>query len=170
MDDDFRIHRRAEDRPVRLELLPDFRGVREVPVVREGNVSALEVDQRRLRVLERGRTGGRVPRVADRGSAGESLERLGAELLTHEAHRAQSVRLSITHHDDPRGLLAAMLQRVQPQVCESRRGRMRADAEEAAHQAGAPSRRSSATVEAAERLMASGIASWYACARDDTCA
>ena len=66
VNDDFRIHRRREDRPHLLELDAQLTGVRDVAVVRERDVPAARAHEHRLRVLDRRRARGAVARVPDR--------------------------------------------------------------------------------------------------------
>ena len=65
MHEYFGIHGGAEDAADGFELLTDLSGVREVAVMREGDVPTLEVHKGGLRILDGRRAGGGVARVAD---------------------------------------------------------------------------------------------------------
>ena len=122
------------------DLLAQRLRVDEVAVVAERDRAHAAVVQERLRVLPGVAARRRVARVPDRELAVEAGEAAFVEDLRHEAevaHRGQPAALG---DGDPRGLLAAVLQRVEPEVAEARDVTAgRADSEDAAHQATFPS-------------------------------
>src|SRR5207245_6555634 len=78
--------------------------------------------------------GRRVARVADRELAAQARETALVEDLRHEAEVAHDRQAAVLADRDPRRLLAAMLQRVEPEVREARDvAACRADSEDAAH-------------------------------------
>ena len=102
------------------EARRELRGVGEVAVVpeREAGVADRAVD--RLRVLPRRRAGGRVAVVPDREVALQRREAALVEHLGDEAHvLGDGDRLAVAHRDAGR-LLAAVLEREQPEVGQLR--------------------------------------------------
>src|SRR5689334_8886971 len=76
--------------------------------------------------------GRRVPDVADRALAGELRQLVRAEGVLDEPHRAMREELLAVARDDPRGLLPAMLERVQSEVGDVRGLGVAVDREDAA--------------------------------------
>src|SRR6056297_3012731 len=95
------------------EFLADLVGVDEVAVVREAERPALERDGEGLCTGRVNRAGRRIPDVADPGRPVERLEIVLAESVADEAHFDVAVLLKAVVCDDPRGLLAPMLERVE---------------------------------------------------------
>ena len=106
-----------EDRARRLELLAQDRGVHEVAVVADRDRAAVALDQVGLRVRRHGLARGRVAHVADRAVPGERLEPADGEHVVDEAHALLEPEPR-RRRGDARGLLAAVLQRVEPHVGE----------------------------------------------------
>ena len=78
--------------------------------------AGIELGEQRLHVAQDGRTGGGVADMADGGVAGEALDHLAAgEGIADEAEPAFTVKSGAVEGDDTGGLLAAMLQGVQPE-------------------------------------------------------
>ena len=98
------------------------------------------VVQERLRVLPGVAARRRVARVPDRELAVEAGEAALVEHLRHEAEVAHCGQAPAFRDGDSRGLLAAVLERVEAEVAEARDVTAgRADSEDAAHQATCPS-------------------------------
>ena len=101
------------------QLLAQLGRVDEVAVVRQQERTDRGVlEQHRLRVGEPGAAGGAVARVADGDVAVEVVERLLVEDLGHQPHLLDHVHLVAVADPDARRLLAAVLERVQPEVRE----------------------------------------------------
>jgi hypothetical protein len=133
VDEHLGIHRRGEDRSFRLEIAAQFGGVDDVAVVREGDVAAAELHEHRLCVLDRRRAGGAVARVAEREVAAQRVEPAG-ESFGDESHAPVCARDAVLiDGDDPRGLLPAVLQRIEAQVHELRCVRSSVHAEYPTH-------------------------------------
>src|SRR5258708_39609597 len=91
-------------------------------VLRERGTRELEIGEKRLHVAQRDLACCRIPNMADRSAAAQSPDDfLGAEIIADMAKSAVRVELPTIIGDDAGGLLAAMLQRVQPQRSERRR-------------------------------------------------
>ena len=92
-------------------------------------------DEDRLRVVERGRAGGAVARVADRDRALERARRRRPRSLRTRAPSCatRAPTPSPSTRNDARRLLPPMLQRVQAEVRQRCRARMTADSEDSAH-------------------------------------
>ena len=130
------VRGRAQARAVGEEPGAELARVREVAVVAERDGSRAALLDDRLRVRPVRRAGGGVARVADRHLAGEAAELLLAEDLGDEAHVAKSGDTALVRDRDPGRLLAAVLQREEPEVREARDVAVGSvDAEDAAHQA-----------------------------------
>src|SRR5260370_7182573 len=71
-----------------------------------------------------------IARVADGEADRELREHAGLENFFDFAHGAVDVQLFAVARDDAGGFLAAMLQRIQPEICEVRRFGMAEDAED----------------------------------------
>jgi hypothetical protein len=87
--------------------------VDEVAVVAESDFAVGAGDAERLGVLQAARAGGRIPIVADGYLAAEVTEVLFIEDLGDEAHAEVAVELMTVGCDNPRALLASVLERVQ---------------------------------------------------------
>ena len=114
--------------------------VDEVAVVAKRDRAHPAVVQERLRVLPGVAARRRVARVPDRELAVEAGEAALVEHLRHETEVAHRGQAPAFRDGDSRGLLAAMLERVEAEVAEARDVTAgRADSEDAAHQATCPS-------------------------------
>ena len=103
-----------------------------LPLWPSATVRARAVMDERLRVRPLVRAGGRVARVADRGLARKRVQLLLVEHVRDEAHLAQHGEPALIRDRDARGLLAAVLEREQAEVRETRNvPLLRADAEDA---------------------------------------
>jgi hypothetical protein len=120
-DGDFRVVARVERPSLGLELLHEFRRVRDVAVVRKGDAAGGRHDDLRLRGLLV-RAGGRgVPRVPDAGVAPEFLHDARIEDLPDEAHRLVRAHLELAvQRRDAGGFLAAVLERLESVIQERR--------------------------------------------------
>ncbi len=125
------------------EALRELDGVREVPVVTEGEPGITDRAVHRLRVAPGARAGRGVAVVADREMAVERGEATLVEHLRHEAHVLDhGDRLAVTRRD-PGRLLAPVLERVEPEIGEVRDGlARRVHAEDPAGVPGSSRRRS----------------------------
>ena len=101
--------------------------------MRDGEAACGELGEERLHVAERGAARGRIAVMADGAVALQPLHhlRLG-EIVADQADVALDAELRAVEGDDPRRLLAAMLQRVQAERGQRRRFRVAEDAEDAA--------------------------------------
>jgi hypothetical protein len=86
----------------------------------QGKLSMAIGDQHRLGVAEIGCTSGRVPDVAESRIAGKALDHVLVEHFADQAHAPvrPSASLAVDRHDAS-GLLAAVLQGVEPEEGES---------------------------------------------------
>ncbi len=106
-----------EVEPLGDELVAQPGGVDEVPVVRDHHgADGRVLDGDGLRVEEPRTAGGAVPRVPDRDVALETIDDLLVEHLRDEPHLLADANLAAVTDRDARGLLSAMLQRVQAEV------------------------------------------------------
>ena len=120
--------------PALLELDPELGGVGDVAVVCERDVPAAKTRQRGLRILDRRRSGGAVARVPDGHGAVERAHFIMVEPVRDETERPDAAAWPVVvDDDDARGLLPAMLQRIEPQTREFRGLGMSADADDTAH-------------------------------------
>src|SRR5438552_2883330 len=86
----------------------------------DGDLSVLACDRERLHLVDRILARGRVPRVADRGAAGQFFQHFLVEDIGDQSLRAKTVQLlAVARHNTAR-FLAAMLEREQPELRESR--------------------------------------------------
>ena len=114
------------------ELRVELDGVDQVAVVGERHLAAVGAPDR-LGVLPRRGAGGRVAHVPHRQVAAERAQLLLVEHLRDEAEVAHGHDLAGLARGDARGLLAAVLKRVQREVREAGDvGLRRVDAEDAA--------------------------------------
>src|SRR5215211_7799675 len=100
------------------ELVVELDRVGQVAVVGERQLPAV-VPPDGLRVLPRAAAGGRVANVADRHVAGERPKFLLIEDLRDEPQLAHRGDVSALAGGDPRRLLPAVLERVQPEIAET---------------------------------------------------
>src|SRR5690349_20684287 len=114
MDQNLRIHRRGKDRALLLQLVPQLGRVREIAVVRECNVAATESYEDGLRVFDRRGPGRAISRVPNSEASVERTDSSAIEPIRDESHLASDVCAAIVvDGDNPSGLLAPVLQRVQ---------------------------------------------------------
>ena len=116
---------RAQRDAVGVQLLAQRRLVDEIAVVPERDRARAAVLHERLRVRPLRRARRRVARVADRDLAAQAVELLLVEHLRDEPEIAQRRQAAVLGDGDPGRLLAAMLQREEPEVREPRRRRGR---------------------------------------------
>ena len=100
----------------RLDRLLELVGVDQVAVVAERDGAAVAGAERRLGVLPRAGAGGGVAAVADRDVADQAGEGRLVEDLRDQAHVLVDQDLTAVADRDAGRLLAAVLQRVQPEV------------------------------------------------------
>ena len=90
--------------------------VGEIAVMADGKAAGIELGEQRLHVAQDGLAGGGIADMADRGVAGQALDDLAAgKGVADEAEPAFGVEAGAVERDDAGGLLAAMLQGVQPE-------------------------------------------------------
>ncbi len=132
MHDHFGIAVGLENRAAVLELAAPLGGVGEVAVVAERDLALVAIDHDGLGVEERLVAGGGVTGVADGQAARQLCKHTRLKNFFDLAHRAVHVQLFAVARNDARRLLAAMLQRVQPEIGKVRRFRMAEDAKHTA--------------------------------------
>jgi hypothetical protein len=121
-----------EDRALAHQLVAQFAGVDDVAVVADADLAVHAVDEQRLGVGHRALAGGRVAGVADGNGARQRRQRVLGEDLGDVAHRAEGPHLHAVRHGDTRAFLAAVLQRVEPEVGHVGRLGVAVDTEDAA--------------------------------------
>ena len=109
---------RLQDRR-RRERLAQLVGVRQVSVVRESEVAQIRTLEQRLRVDHDRRAGRRIARVADRDVAAELAEDIFVEDGAEQAHLLVRADRSAVGCGDARGLLSAVLERIQREEREA---------------------------------------------------
>src|SRR5688500_2676615 len=134
VDENFRVHRRREDRAAVLELVPQLRRVDQVSVWRDSNVAVPEPSEDRLRILDRRCARRAVPRVTDGNVSGQAAYVGPLAAFRHEAHALDgSGSRSGVDRDDSLRFLTAMLQRVETEMRNLRRVLMAEYSEDSAH-------------------------------------
>ena len=84
--------------------------------MRDREAAGVELGEQRLHVAQDRFAGGGIAHVADRRRARQALDRRGAgEMVADQAQATLGMESRAVEGDDARRLLAAMLQRVQPQ-------------------------------------------------------
>ena len=116
VQNDFGIAGRLKDGSFALQIAPQLRRVGDVAVVRHRDLSLVARHQERLRVEQYGIAGGGITRVADRHVAGQACDLLRRENIGDMPHGFGTADLAMVAGGDARALLAAMLQRVEPEV------------------------------------------------------
>ena len=116
VQDHFGVAVGLEDGAAPLQLRAHFDGVGDVAVVRHRHAALVAGDREGLRVQQRRIAGRGVARVADGQLAGQLGQHPCGEDIRHMAHRLLAVDFSAIAGADARAFLAAMLQRVKPQV------------------------------------------------------
>ena len=120
------------------ELALQLLAVGQVAVVAERHAERrVHVERLRLEVGERG-AGGGIAAVADAGGAHQVAHVARAEHVLHEARALVHVEDRALARHDARGVLAAVLQQEQAVVQQLVDGRMRNDADDAAHETVTP--------------------------------
>ena len=115
------------------QLAAQRNAVGQVAVVADREAAAFKLGEQRLHVAKDGFAGGRIAHMADRDGAGQPVDHLAAgEVVADQAHAALGVEALAVERDDPGGLLAAVLQRVQSERGDRRGVGMAEDAEHAA--------------------------------------
>ena len=117
--DDLRVRGRAEADPALDQLGVQLDRVDQVAVVGEGDLAAVRAPDG-LRVLPAAGAGGRVADVPDRHVTRQGEELLLVEDLAHQAQVAQGHDVAVARAGDARGLLAAVLERVEREVGQPR--------------------------------------------------
>src|SRR6516225_10386420 len=78
--------------------------------------AGLKFGEQRLDVAQRGFTGGRIAHMADRRPPGQAVDGRGVgEVIADQPLPALGMEPRAVESDDARGLLATMLQRMQPE-------------------------------------------------------
>ena len=134
MQDDLAVDGGLENRAFALEFVAEHGGVDQVAVVSDRDLAAEAIDHKRLRILQRARTGRRIARMTDGARPLQAFQISGAENLrdqTHVAMHLKGAARAVRGHDAG-ALLAAMLEREQTVVGQDRRVRMSEDGENAA--------------------------------------
>ena len=127
------VHGRREDGAAIFELHAQLGRVGQVAVMRERDETALRAGKDGLRVLDRRRSSGAVACVTDCGDAWNAIELL-RHRVGHRTHGPHSARVTLlVDRNDARGLLPAMLQRVQAELREPNRVGMTVNAKDATH-------------------------------------
>src|SRR5205823_13072089 len=105
----------------------------QVAVVADRQPAELEIGEQRLDVALCYLAGCRIAAVADRDSAGEAVDDVARpEIVADQSRPAMRVELAAVIGDDAGGLLAAMLQGMQPQRRQRGGVRMAVNPENAA--------------------------------------
>ena len=126
------VRRRLEDRAGGLEPFAQLGEIYEITVVRQRQTAARILDHQRLAVADRRRAGRRVAVMPDRAGAFELLDDRVVENVGDQAHPAMGDQGLAVGRDDARGLLPAMLLRIEAEVREVGGLRMPVHAEHAA--------------------------------------
>ena len=124
LNDDLRVRRRLEDRAIPLQPRLGVPQVHQVPIVRNRDQPHRRFHRDRLRIQQRRIPGRRVARVPDCNVPGQSRQHLVGEDLAHQPHTLDVVHIMPIRAGNPRRLLPAMLQRIQPPVRHPRGIRM----------------------------------------------
>ena len=133
MQDDFGVGGRLVDRAVAHEFAPQRQAVGEIAVMGDGEAAGVEFGEERLHVAQDRLAGRRIAHMADRGVAGQALDRrrLG-EMIADEAEAALGIEAPAVEGDDAGRFLAAMLQRMQAERRDGGGVGMAENAEDAA--------------------------------------
>ena len=132
-DDDFAVHRGLKNQAAIFQFIAQQRGVREIAVVRDGDLAARAIHGQRLGVAQRRGAGRGIPRVADGHRADEIVQNFRVvENLRHEAHAVVLVKFPVVAGDDAGAFLPAMLQGVKAVISQLGGIRMAENAEDSA--------------------------------------
>ena len=116
VDDNLAIHRRLEYAAAAHQFAAHRERVGEIAVVGDRQAAVLEIGENRLDVAQHGHALGRIADMADRVLAQEALDHpFVAENVADLAETAMGVKNRPVVTNDPRRLLPAMLQRVEPE-------------------------------------------------------
>ena len=130
---DFRVGGRLADGAGANELPPQRQSVGQIAVVGDCEAPGLELGEQRLDIAQHGVAGRRIANVADRLSARQSVDgRRIREVIANQPLSALRVEPHPVVSDDAGGLLAAMLQGMQPERGNGGGVRMVKDTEDAA--------------------------------------
>ena len=132
VDDDFRVHGGLEDRALGFQAAADLPGVGQGAVVGDGDGLAAVLHHEGLGVDDVGGAGGGVAHVADGQMPRQRLQPRLVEDLGHQPHAPVLTDALAVAGDDAAGLLAPVLQGVEPEEGQPRRLRMAVNAEDAA--------------------------------------
>src|SRR5215510_15946478 len=108
MKNRLRVAVRLKDGSLVDEVVAQFSGVDEVPVMADGDLSMRAIDEDRLRVRQFALAGGRVPHVPDGQLTAEVRERLAVEGVRHITHGPGNSDLFAVRRGNASALLAAM--------------------------------------------------------------
>ena len=103
----------------RRQLVPQRECVDEIAVVGEGYLSPLPLGHHRLGVGQGRSAGGRVARVPNGEIALQSGQGVLIEDLGHQTHLPEEVDLLAVGYGDSGALLTPMLEREEPEVCQT---------------------------------------------------
>jgi hypothetical protein len=112
MQDNFTVARREKDGPFALQLAPYFVSIDEVPVVGDGDLTAMGADQDRLGILECARPRRRIPVVADGGFPFEMADHRSVEDVRDEPHPLHQPQLAVAGGNDAGAFLSPVLQSI----------------------------------------------------------
>src|SRR5437763_8497913 len=116
MDDYLGVARRLEEAAAAHQLAAQLIRVGKIAVVADGEPAKLEIGKQRLHVAQRNLTRRRIADMANCSTAAQPFDHLlGTEIVADEALSAMRAELLAIIGDDPRSLLAAMLQRMHPE-------------------------------------------------------
>src|SRR5262249_14800565 len=113
-----------------LELIASLGRVWQVAVVTERDLTEAAFDQERLRLIDADLAGRRITHVADGRASGQPGEALFLKDVVDMPHSALDAKHRTVRADYSGGLLAAVLQSVQPEVSQPRRLLMAENAED----------------------------------------
>ena len=133
MQDDFGVGGRLEDRAIADEIAAQRQAVGQIAVMGDGEAAGADFGEQRLDIAQNGFAGGRIAHMADGAAAGQAFDGRGfGEMFADKAEPAFRIEPVAVEADDARRFLSAMLQGVQAERGDRRRGRMAEDAEDAA--------------------------------------
>ena len=113
---DFGIGGRLADRPAANELPPQREPIGQIAVMGDREAAGLEFGEQRLDIAQHGLAGGGIADVADRGTPRQAVDGRGlGEVIADQPLAALRMEPGAVESDDAGGLLAAMLQRMQPE-------------------------------------------------------
>ena len=118
MEHDFGIAGRLEDGAAAAEVGAQFAGIRDVAVVRDGDLALVAHHRKRLGVEQHGVAGGGVAGVTDGQIAGQFGQHVAGEDIGHMPHGLVGVDLIAVRGADAGALLPAVLQGVETEVCQ----------------------------------------------------